>query len=173
MVTLQGFVPGKLEKFASVTDFSPSKLPRESFIVWASVKTARKQKNVLWISLDNYPKQKKGKIKSQSSWPMDACRRLPWWQIRNYRVVKLILDQQLTNSRANEIKRFRWNSKIFFSPLVKWVGMEQCFKPMLRPWKNPFYTFGPLLLSPRKNSQELIKCGSSSSLNPLRNQALQ
>ena len=37
---------------------------------------------------------------------MDARRRSRWWQIRNYRVVKLILDQQLTNSRANEIKRF-------------------------------------------------------------------
>ena len=62
VVTLQGFVQGKLDlltvflgklKFASVTDFSLSKLPRESCIVW-SLKTAREQENVLWISLDNY-----------------------------------------------------------------------------------------------------------------------
>ena len=37
-------------------------------------------------------KQRKGKIKSQSSRPMDARRRSRWWQIRNYRVVKLILE---------------------------------------------------------------------------------
>ena len=37
-------------------------------------------------------KQRKGKIKSQSSRPMDARRRSRWWQIRNYRVVKAILE---------------------------------------------------------------------------------
>ena len=46
-------------------------------------------------------------------------------------------------------------------------------KPILRSRKNPCYTFGPLLFSARKNSQELTKCGSSSLLNPSRNQALQ
>jgi len=67
VVTLQGFVQGKLDlltvslrklKFASVTDFSLSKLPRESFIVW-DLKTAREQKNVLWISVDNFPEAEK------------------------------------------------------------------------------------------------------------------
>ena len=49
-------------------------------------------------------KQKKGKLKSQSSRPMDAHRRSRWWQIRNYRV-----ESQMKLNVSLETRKYSFN----------------------------------------------------------------